>query len=39
MAQQVVALTCAERPGEAPHWNSRAMAKATGISLRSGQGI
>jgi hypothetical protein len=39
MAQQVVALTCAERLGEAAHWAGRAMAKATGISLRSVQRI
>jgi transposase len=39
MAQRVVALTCAEPPGQATHWTGRAMAKATGISLRSVQRI
>jgi transposase len=38
-AQRVVALTCAEPPGEATQWTGRAMAKATGISLRSVQRI
>ena len=28
---RVVALTCAEPPGEATHWTGRAMAKAAGI--------
>ena len=37
--QRVVVLTCAEPPGEATHWTGRAMAKATGISLRSVQRI
>jgi transposase len=37
--QRVVALTCAEPPGEATHWTGRAMAKASGISLRSVQRI
>jgi hypothetical protein len=37
--RRVVALTCAERPGEATHWTGRAMAKAAGISLRSVQRI
>jgi transposase len=37
--RRVVALTCAEPPGEATHWTGRAMAKATGISLRSVQRI
>jgi transposase len=36
---QVVALTCAEPPGEVTHWTGRAMAKTTGISLRSVQRI
>jgi transposase len=36
---RVVALTCAEPPGEATHWTGRAMAKAAGISLRSVQRI
>jgi hypothetical protein len=35
----VVALTCAEPPGEATHWTGRAMAKATGLSLRTVQRI
>jgi transposase len=37
--RQVVALTCAEPPGEATHWTGRALAGATGISLRSVQRI
>jgi transposase len=37
--QRVVALTCAEPPGEATHWTGRAMAKTAGISLRSVQRI
>jgi transposase len=37
--RQVVALTCAEPPGAATHWTGRAMAKASGISLRSVQRI
>jgi len=36
---QVVALTCAEPPGEATHWTGRAMAKAVGLSLRTVQRI
>ena len=36
---RVVALTCGEPPGETTHWTGRAMAKATGISLRSVQRI
>jgi len=39
MAHHVVALTCAEPPGAATHWTGRAMAKTTGISLRSVQRI
>jgi transposase len=39
LVQQVVALTCAEPPGEATHWTGRAMAKATGLSLRTVQRI
>ena len=35
----VVALTLAEPPGEATHWTGRAMAAATGVSLRSVQRI
>jgi transposase len=37
--QRVVALTCADPPGEATQWTGRAMAQATGISLRSVQRI
>jgi transposase len=37
--QRVVALTCSEPPGEATHWTGRAMAKATGLSLRTVQRI
>jgi transposase len=36
---RVVALTCAEPPGEATHWSGRAMAEEVGISLRSVQRI
>jgi hypothetical protein len=36
---RVVALTCAEPPGEATHWTGRAMAENAGISLRSVQRI
>jgi transposase len=36
---RVVALTCAEPPGEATQWTGRAMARHTGISLRSVQRI
>src|ERR671911_55641 len=36
---RVVALTCAEPPGEATHWTGRAMAGTIGISLRSVQRI
>ena len=39
VADRVVALTCAEPPGEATHWTGRAMAKAMGLSLRSVQRI
>src|SRR5271156_123158 len=35
----VVELTLAEPPGEATHWTGRAMAAASGISLRSVQRI
>jgi transposase len=35
----VVELTLGEPPGEATHWTGRAMAKATGVSLRSVQRI
>jgi hypothetical protein len=37
--RRVVALTCAEAPGEATHWTGRAMAHTAGISLRSVQRI
>ena len=37
--RRVVALTCGEPPGEATHWTGRAMAKATGLSLRGVQRI
>src|SRR5215471_15987602 len=36
---RVVALTCTTPPHQATHWTGRAMAKATGISLRSVQRI
>jgi transposase len=36
---RVVAMTCAEPPGEATHWTGRAMAGAAGISLSSVQRI
>jgi transposase len=36
---RVVALTLADPPGEATHWTGRAMAAATGVSLRSVQRI
>src|SRR3954470_17379730 len=39
VVQRVVALTCAEPPGEATHWIGRMMAKAAGISLRTVQRI
>src|ERR1700746_2002190 len=35
----VVALTLTEPPGETTHWTGRAMAAATGVSLRSVQRI
>jgi hypothetical protein len=34
---RVVAMTCAEPPGEATHWTGRAMAQEAGISLSSVQ--
>ena len=37
--RRVVALTCAEPPGEVTHWTGRAMARHTGVSLRSVQRI
>jgi transposase len=36
---KVVAMTCAEPPGEVTHWTGRAMAKATGLSLKTIQRI
>ena len=36
---RVVALTCAEPPGEATHWTGRALAEQAGISLSSVQRI
>jgi hypothetical protein len=36
---RVVAMTCAEPPGEATHWTGRAMAQEDGISLSSVQRI
>jgi len=36
---RVLALTCAEPPGETTHWTGRAMAAAAGISLRAVQRI
>ena len=39
IVRQVVALTCAEPRGEATHWTGRAMAEATGLSLRTVQRI
>src|SRR4051794_5890482 len=39
LVRRVVALTCAEPPGETTHWTGRAMAEAVGASLRSVQRI
>lgn len=36
---EIVAMTCSEPPGEATHWTGRAMATATGLSLRTIQRI
>ena len=36
---KVLALPCSEPPGNATHWTGRAVAKATGISLRAVQRI
>jgi hypothetical protein len=36
---KVLALTCSEPRGQATHWTGRAMAQASGISLRSVQRI
>jgi transposase len=39
VVRQVVALTCTEPPGEVTHWTGRALAEATGLSLRTVQRI
>jgi transposase len=39
VVEQVVAMTLAEPTGEATHWTGRAMAEATGLSLRTVQRI
>jgi transposase len=39
VVRRVVALTCSQPPGEATHWTGRAMAVATGLSLRTVQRI
>jgi hypothetical protein len=39
LVDRVVALTLTEPPGEATHWIGRAMAAASGVSLRSVQRI
>jgi Homeodomain-like domain len=39
VVRRVVALACAEPPGEATHWTGRAMAEASGLSLRTVQRI
>ena len=39
LVDRVVDLTLAEPPGETTHWTGRAMAAATGVSLRSVQRI
>jgi transposase len=39
LVERVVELTLTEPPGEATHWTGRAMAAATGVSLRSVQRI
>jgi transposase len=39
LVRRIVALTCAEPPGETTHWTGRAMAEAVGVSLRSVQRI
>lgn len=36
---KVLALTCAEPPGEATHWTGRAMARTVGLGLRTVQRI
>jgi hypothetical protein len=37
IVRRVVTLTCAEPPGEVTHWTGPAMARHTGVSLRSVQ--
>jgi transposase len=39
VVRRVVTLTCAAPPGAATHWTGRAMARHTGVSLRSVQRI
>ena len=39
VVHRVVALTCAEPPGETTHWTGRMMAKVYGLSLRTVQRI
>jgi transposase len=39
VVQRVVALTCAEPPGQTTHWTGRMMAKVCGLSLRTVQRI
>src|SRR5262247_3048394 len=39
LVERVVGLTLTEPPGEATHWTGRAMAAASGVSLRSVQRI
>jgi transposase len=39
VVQQLIALTCAEPPGEATHWTGRAMARSMDVSLRTVQRI
>jgi hypothetical protein len=39
VVERVIELTLGEPPGEASHWTGRAMAAATGLSLRSVQRI
>jgi len=39
VVQRLIALTCAEPPGEATHWTGRAMAKVMGVSLRTVQRV
>jgi transposase len=39
VVRQLIALTCAEPPGEVTHWTGRAMARAMDVSLRTVQRI